>query len=571
MKLSRNIGKTCKDDPKEAQTASHRLLLRGGYIKQVSAGLYACMPLFVRTLNKLIGMARAKMNQADGVELSIPVLQPKELWTESQRWAPYTDIDGSMFSFRDRRGSYLCLGLGAEEALSEIMRREINSYKQLSKLVYQIRPQYYDDIRPRFGLIRPRESTVCEAYGFEAYDVDPEDFCRLIKATVHHIGQGLELKQVWAESLASDEDGGRGLDLVAITADGEDRLLLCEACGYTATIEKAESKLPVYPHDQGMKTLKAVYGPGLIGVDALAEFLKIPVWVTTKTLIFQADEKVVAVMVRGDCDVNEAKVKAFLKCYTLTLAAPDVIKELTDAEVGYAGPINLPKDVTVLADHYTNNRVNFECGANRTDYHYINANFGRDFPRPIFGDFKLARPDQGCPRCHDGLLTEVQGMKIGQLIQSRSRYSDKFNCTYLDADGKTRPVFLSRCGLDLTKMIAAVVEQHHDRNGILWPTPIAPFLVHLVGLNLEKEEVRNLAEELYRKLQEEGLETLFDDRDARAGEKFGDADLLGLPVRLAMSKRTATEKKVELKLRAGDAAEMLTWEEAIQAIKKYLD
>jgi prolyl-tRNA synthetase len=315
-----------------------------------------------------------------------------------------------------------------------------------------------------------------------------------------------------------------------------------------------------------MKPMEAVYGPGLIGVGPLAEFIGIPVWKTTKTLLFQADEKVVAVMVRGDCDVNEDKVKTFLKCRELTLAAPRVITELTGAEVGYAGGVGLPAGVSVLADHFTCDRINFECGANRTDYHNINVNWERDLPLPAFGDFKTTREGERCARCDQGRIQEIRGIEVGGLAMLGTSSAETSGLTFQDTSGKPQPVHMGAYRLNLSRLAAALVEQRHDDAGIQWPASVAPFQVHLIGLNLEDEGVRNEAEKIYRQLQEKHLEVLFDDRDARAGEKFSDSDLIGIPVRLTISKRTFKEGRLELKLRSSSQSELVTVADALKTI-----
>jgi prolyl-tRNA synthetase len=354
---------------------------------------------------------------------------------------------------------------------------------------------------------------------------------------------------------------------VAPAESGDEAILVCDACGYAATRYAGRSRLEVFPQDAAPKPMEAVHGPGLIGVGALAEFLGIPVWKTTKTLLFQADDRVVAVMVRGDCDVNEEKVKRYLKCRELTLASPRVVRELTGAEVGYAGGVGLPGSVTVLADHFTRDRANFECGANRTDYHNINVNWERDLPLPVFGDFKAARPDELCGRCDQGRLREARGIEIGSLSDLGPNASVKSPLAYQDKAGAARPVWTGSFRLNLSRMAAAVAEQHHDDAGLTWPAALAPFQVHLIGLNLEEEGIRIEAERIYRQLLEEGFEVLFDDRDARAGEKFSDSDLLGIPLRLTLSKRTSKEGKLEIKLRTGPQSELLTRAQALEVVR----
>jgi prolyl-tRNA synthetase len=347
---------------------------------------------------------------------------------------------------------------------------------------------------------------------------------------------------------------------------GEDTILFCDKCDYAANQERAQSRLQEFPQDTEQKSMEAVRGENLIGVEPLAKFLNIPVWKTTKTMLYQADDKIVAVMVRGDCDVNEVKVANFLGCKVLKLAPPQTIKELTGAEVGYAGPIGLPASVRIIADHYVNNRINFECGANQTHHHNINVNFGRDLPLPEFGDFKLAKGGEQCPRC-DGRLQAARGIEIGHIFKLGTKYSEAMSCRYLDATGQTKQVIMGCYGIGVTRMAAAWIEQNHDDKGIIWSPQISPFDIHLIGLNLEDAAVSAQAEQIYQKLIQAGFSVLFDDRPARAGEKFSDADLIGIPARLTISKRTLEQGKVEFKLRSQPKAEVITLEEAQQRVR----
>jgi prolyl-tRNA synthetase len=566
MRQSNHIGKTLKDDPKDAQTAGHKLLIRGGYLRQTSPGVYAYMPFLLRTLNKISRIIREEMNAIGCEELLMPTLQPKDLWVESGRWERYTDVDGAMFSFRDRRGSIACLGLGYEEVVTDLVRREVSSYKQLPKRLYQIQTKFRDEIRPRFGLVRARDFLMMDAYSFDVDDAGLDASYRAMHDVYHHICKRVGLTYRCVEA-NPDATGGSDCCDFMVLADVGDAFVFCDICEYAAAQEWATSRLEAFPQDKEQKPMEAVYGPGLIGVEPLAKFLRIPVWKTTKTLLYQADDKVVAVMVRGECDVNEAKVKSFLRCHEIALATPEVVKEVTGAEVGYAGPIGLPPEVTVVADHHTKNRINFECGANKTDYHNINVNFGRDFPLPTFGDFKLAKQDHLCPHCESGKLKEARGIEIGHMMKLGKQYSEKLSCTYLDKEGKSQFPVLGYYGICVSKVAAALIEQSHDDSGIIWPIPIAPFQVHFIALNTEDEEVRNEAENVYRELIEEGIDVLFDDRDLRAGEKFGEADLLGMPIRLTISKRTIKERKLELRLRNKSQSELLAYDEVLRVLK----
>ncbi len=555
-----------REVPKDAQTAAHALMLRAGYIHQVSAGVYDYLPLLQRTLRKISRIIREEMERAGSEELLMPALQPRELWEESGRWERYTAVDGIMFSFQDRRGSTVCLGPTHEEVVTDILRREIHSYKDLPKSVFQIQTKFRDEIRPRFGLMRAREFIMKDAYSFDADEAGLETAYEAMRRAYHRICErvGYRYREVEADPGAIGGSGSSEFMVLAET--GEEIILFCDQCDYAANQEKAESRLETFPQDTELKPMEAVLGEGLIGVAPLAKFLGIPVWKTTKTLIYQAGDGFVAVMVRGDCDVNEIKVSNFLGGIALKLATPEQIKELTGAEVGYAGPIGLPSEVRILADHAVNGRVNFECGANRTNYHNINVNFERDLPLPEFGDFKLAKAGDGCPRCA-GKLQAAKGIEIGHIFKLGAKYSEAMDCRYVDAEGKSRPVMMGCYGIGVSRMAAAWIEQNHDERGIIWSPGIAPYHVHLTPLNLENDDVRAAADALYERLQSEGIEVLYDDRPLRAGEKFSDADLIGLPIRLTLSKRTVAAEQVEYKERAAARPELLSADEALARIK----
>jgi len=566
MRQSRHVGRTLREVPKDAQTPAHALMARAGYIRQLSAGVYIYLPLLLRTLNKIGQIIREEMAAAGSEELLMPAIQNKELWEESGRWERYTAIDGIMFAFKDRRGTTVCLGPTHEEVVTEILRREINSYKDMPKNVFQIQTKFRDEIRPRFGLMRAREFIMKDAYSFDVDEAGLDKAYEAMRQAYHRICQrlGFRYRAVEADSGAI---GGSGSQEFMVLADtGEDTILYCDKCEYAANQEKASSRLEQFPQDTELRSKEDVFGEGLINTEPLSKFLGIPVWKTTKTLLFEADDKVVAVMVRGDCDVNEVKVANFLGCKALRLVTPERIKEMTGAEVGYAGPIGLTPDVRIIADHDVNGRVNFECGANRTNFHTINVNFGWDLPLPEFGEFRLARPGEGCPRC-GGRLAAERGIEVGHIFKLGTKYSKAMNCTYLDAQGQQQPVVMGCYGIGVSRMAAACVEQDHDDKGISWPAQIAPYHAHLIGLNLEDAAIAGRCEEIYALLEREGIEVLYDDRPCRAGEKFSDADLIGLPIRLTVSKRTIEQGKIEYKPRSQAQAELLTVEQAIGAIK----
>jgi prolyl-tRNA synthetase len=568
MRQSRHLGLTLRETPKDAQTAAHKLMLRAGYIRQVSAGIYTYLPLLLRTLNKISSIIREEMDLRDSEELLMSAIQPRELWEESGRWERYTAIDGIMFAFEDRRGSTVCLGPTHEEIITDTVRTEVNSYKQLPKILYQIQSKFRDEIRPRFGLMRAREFIMKDAYSF---DIDEEGLNRSYQAMAeayHDICKriGFEYRAVEADPGAIGGSGSQEFMVIANT--GEDAILLCDSCDYAANVEKAESHLEIFEQDKETKPMQEILGEGLIGVEALSGHLNIPIWKTTKTILYRADDQLVAVMVRGDCEVNEIKVQNFLGCNVLQLASSEEIKKTTGAEVGYAGPIGLPKSVRLIADNYVSGRVNFECGANRTNYHSVNVNFGRDLSEPEYGDFKLAAAGEKCPRCK-GKLRQTRGIEVGHIFKLGTKYSDAMNCMYLDREGQSRAVVMGCYGIGVSRIAAAAVEQNHDDKGIIWPKNIAPYQVHFIALNLEQEAIKEEAEKIYKRLRSEKIEVLYDDRELRAGEKFSDSDLIGIPVRLTISKRMFEQKTVELKFRSESESKVLSLEQALEVINQF--
>lgn len=576
MLQSRQLSKTLREDPKDAQTVAHKLMIRAGYIKQVSAGIYSYLPLALKVLQKISNIVREEHNARGCEELLMPALQPKELWEESKRWERYTNIDGIMFAFTDRRNSEVCLGPTHEEVITDIVRQEVSSYKDLPKIPYQIQTKFRDEIRPRFGLMRAREFIMKDAYSFDVDEKAMGESYDLMREVYHAVCKrmGIDYRCVKADSGAIGGDNSEEFMVLAET--GEDDILSCESCDYGANSERAESILEEFAQDKEEAPMEEVLGEGLIGVEKLAEFLDISVWKTTKTIIFEAlheddSKEIVAVMVRGDSDVNEIKVTNYLKAKDIKLASPEIIKEVTGAEVGYAGPINLPDSVRVIADNYVANRVNFECGANKTNYHNINVNFGRDLKEPEFADLKLAKEGDFCPKCKDNKSKLVlnRGIEVGHIFQLGTKYAEALNCNYLDENGKSKVMYMGCYGIGISRMAAAIIEQNHDENGIIWPKSVTPFDVHLIGINTEKEAVKEEAFKMYEELKALGLDVLFDDRKLRAGEKFQDADLIGISARVTISKRTIENNEFELKYRNSDDVKKLSKEDLYSELKSF--
>jgi prolyl-tRNA synthetase len=568
MKLSRDITQTTKTDFKEASVVSHQLFLRAGFMRQLSSGIYTYMPMLHKVLLKITNIIREEMNKQGAQELLLPQLMSRDLWEETGRWEAYEN-EGLLFHLKDRKGGEYCLGPTHEEAITDIARRELKSYKQLPVNLYQIQTKFRDEIRPRFGLMRGREFIMKDAYSFSANAESLDDQYEKMHAAYCAICERLGLKYRVVEADSGAIGGTGSAEFMVLAETGEDSVLTCDTCDYAANAEKAESTLEEHAQPKEMKPMEEVKGKGIIGVEALAEFLKIPVHSTTKTILFQADKDVVAVMVRGDCDVNEVKVKNHLGCKKLELASPETVKKVTGAEIGYAGPVNLPKKVTLLADNYTKNRINFECGANKTDHHNINVNFERDFPLPEFGDFKLAKTGDSCERCKTGKLQETRGIEVGHIFKLGTKYSHSMGASFLDKDGKEQPCIMGCYGIGVSRMAAAAIEQNHDEKGMIWPKSITPYQVHLVGLNLEKDEVKKEADALYDELLKLGYDVLYDDRDLQPGAKFADADLIGIPVRITISSRTMADNVLEFKMRDQKEAAKLNKKDVLSELKSY--
>ena len=566
MRQSYHLGTTRKETPREAHTQSHQLLLRAGCIRPAAPGVHAVMPYLLRVLNKLEEICRAEYAAASFAEFALPLLQLDSL-RETSEVADKSAVAGEgVFRLKDRRGSLLRMALENAEIAAVIASKEIRSYKDLPKRLFQIQKQFFEGPRTRAALIDDREFLALETFGFDLDENSSMATYRSMQAAVDSVCNTAGLAGRWVEADVDLEGRCCRYAWIAPTAAGDDTFMTCDVCGYAALTTAACSRLEVFAQDVELKPMEAVYGPGLIGVGTLADFIGIPIWKTTKTLLFQADERVVAVMVRGDCDVNEEKVKRHLACRHLSLAPPQVIRELTDAEVGYAGGVGLPAEVIVLADDYTRERVNFECGANRTDYHNINVNWGRDLPRPTFGDFKSVNSGDFCPRCDSGRIAADQGIRIAGLSKLGSSLSVASGLSYQAKAGNPQPVFMAAGGMNLYRLVAALIEQQHDDRGICWPCRVAPFQVHLIGLNLEDSAVRDEAEKIYRRLLEEKIDVLFDDRDARAGDKFSDSDLIGIPIRLTISRRSQKEGKIEVKHRSASQPESVTVAEFLKTI-----
>ncbi|GGE25213.1 proline--tRNA ligase 1 [Marinithermofilum abyssi] len=542
----------------EAEMASHRLMLRAGMIRQLAAGVYTYLPLGYRSLAKVEQIVREEMDRIGAQELLLPALNPAELWQETGRWENY---GAELVKLKDRHDRDFLLGPTHEEVITDLLRNEVNSYKKLPLSLYQIQTKFRDERRPRSGLLRGREFLMKDAYSFHADRDSLDATYKDMYEAYHRIFErcGLDFRAVEADAGAI---GGKGTHEFMVMADsGEDTLALCEACDYAANLEMAEAKreeeTAVQPAGDIPAPEKAVT-PKASTIEEVARFLDVKPIQVVKSLLFVADEEPVLVLVRGDHDVNDVKVKNVLDATVCELADEETVRRVTGAPTGYAGPIGLKEDVKILADHAVKGMAEAVVGANENEHHLLHVVPGRDF-EPQYADLRNVQEGDRCPRC-GSRIRFARGIEVGHVFKLGTRYSEAMRATFLDQNGKEQPYIMGCYGIGVSRVVAAIIEQHHDDNGILWPLNVAPFQVHLIAVNMKNEEQAKLAEDLYAQLQQAGIEVLFDDRQERAGVKFKDADLIGIPLRITVGGK-ASEGLVEYKFRRnGESGDLVAGE-----------
>ncbi len=563
MLYSKLFGKTIKDTPKDATLVSHQLLYRAGFIRESTAGRYYLLPLGQRVQQKIHDIVKEEMDKAGAQELITPLLHPKYLWEETNRTKT---VGFELMTIKDRSDFEFVLGGTAEEMLVDLVRKFQVSYKDLPFNLYQFSNKFRDEFRARGGLLRVREFLMKDGYSFHTTEEDFKKEYQNMMDTYTRIFEAVGLRTEIVESANGYIGGEYCHEFVVESEVGESRYFT-DGEGYSAHEDVAKFVLEEVGVDEKEKEVEEVLGKGIIGVEELAKFLKIPVEKTTKTILFETDKgKVIAAAVRGGFDINEEKLLKIVGCKTLKLASAETVKKVTGAEVGYAGVLNLPKGVDIYLDESVGGRKNFEMGANKTNYHTVNVNFGRDLPVPRqFHDFKIAK--EGYIGPNGQKLTAKKGIEVGNIFQLGYYYSSKMRgAQFTDTDGKKKPYYMGCYGIGLGRTLATIVEIYHDERGIIWPEAVAPFKVHLVGLDLKDETIKKEAENVYKLLQADGIEVLFDDRDnASAGEKFADADLIGIPFRVVISKRT--EGKLEIKKRNEKETSFLSFEEFLKVLQ----
>ena len=574
MRLSTYFMPTRKEDPADAEIASHKLLVRGGYIRMVARGIYDYLPFGWRSIRKIEQIVREEMERAGAQEVLLPAVQPSELWEESGRWEDYGP---ELLRMKDRKGADFCLGPTHEEVITAMVRGEINSYKQLPQNIFQIQTKFRDEPRPRFGLLRAREFIMKDAYSF---DLDEESAERSYDEMFETYGRicdrlGFEWRAVEADTGAIG--GSRSHEFQVIADEGEDRLVHCPECGYAANVEIAEVDVEVADvdrDDESFASLETVETPDARTIEEVSGFLDVEPSDCVKTLIYLADDDPVAILVRGDYGANDIKVEDYLREEVglqfdeLHMAADAAVTELTGAPVGFAGPVGL--DFPVYADRTVEGMTNFVVGANEADAHHVGVNWERDFHVDGFGDIRKADEGDPCPECGEPLETSM-GIEVGHVFFLDTKYSEPLEATVLDKNGVATPMIMGCYGMGITRMLAAVAEQNHDEDGLVWPMPIAPFQAMVLPLQMNSDEVVETGDRLYDELQEAGVEAVLHDRDEGVGAKFKDADLVGIPIRIAIGTRGLDEGNVELKLRWEDEMELVPVDEVADRVVELVE
>ena len=552
VKQSKMLIPTLKEVPSDAEAISHQLMLRAGYIKQISAGMYSYLPLAHKVLLKLEQIIREEMDKIDAVEMLTPAVLPAELWQESGRYESYGP---NLFKLKDRHERDFILGPTHEETMTTIIKDAIKSYKKLPLTLYQIQMKYRDENRPRFGLLRGREFLMKDAYSFHA-DMDSLDkVYRDMDVAYQNIFDrvGLNYRSIIGDAGAMG--GNDSKEFMAIAPIGEDTVVYSDGSDYAANLEMAQNKRTLQPSHEIPKELTKVETPGCKTIDEVAAFLKTKPENTIKTLLYVADDKLVIVLLRGNDQLNEVKLTNFLGADFLRPATNDEAKQYLGADFGSLGPVGISEDLQVLADLDVKAMANASVGANEDGYHYINVNLNRDFKVDEFVDLRTVNEGELSPD-GQGTLKFTRGIEIGHIFKLGTRYTEAMDAQILDENGRQKPIIMGCYGIGVSRLLSAIVEQHCDEHGMIWPKEIAPFDIHVVPINMKKAEQAKLAQELTATLEAAGYSVLVDDRNERPGVKFADSDLIGLPVRITVGKK-ASEGIVEIKLRqSGETVEI---------------
>lgn len=572
MRMSQLFSTTLREAPAEAQSEGFSLLLRAGFIRQVAAGIFSILPLGKRAIQKIEAILRDEMNAIGGQELSMPVVLPADLWKETGRW--YT-VGDELARLKDRNQRDLVLAMTHEEAVGDLVRQEIHSYKQLPRLIYHIQTKFRDDPRPRAGLIRVREFSMKDSYSLDASWEGLDHQYRAHYQAYFNIFRRCGLEVIAVKADTGMMGGHLAHEFMYLNPVGEDTIILCDSCGYTANRQIARFLKPA-PAAEEPKPLEKVHTPAIKTIADLARFLQIPESRTAKAVFYTAiipgdqdqTERLVMAIVRGDMELNETKLTNLIKAKEMRPATEEEILA-SGAVPGFASPYGL-KDTLVVVDDLIPQSPNLVAGANQVDYHLLNVNYGRDYTTPYISDITAAGEGDNCPECGNALRAE-RGVEVGNIFKLGTWYSEKLGCTFQDVNGANQPVIMGSYGIGIGRLLGCAAEQHHDSNGLIWPITIAPYSVHLVLLHGKQNPLpQETAEQLYQELQHAGIDVLFDDREESPGVKFNDADLIGIPLRLTISTRSLDAGGVEVKRRDQPERLMIALEDAIERTKTML-
>ncbi|NIM19776.1 MAG: proline--tRNA ligase [Candidatus Latescibacteria bacterium] len=559
---------TFKETPSDAEIPSHKLMLRAGLIRKLTAGVYTFLPLGFRVLKKIETIVREEMDRIGCQEVLMPILHPSELYKESGR---FQHFGPELFKLHDRRNRLFALGPTHEEVITDMARSELKSYRQLPQCHYQILTKFRDEIRPRFGVMRAREFIMKDAYSFHTSEESLDEIYEKMAGAYRRILDRCGLSNVMVEADAGKIGGDINHEFVVLAQEGESEIFSC-SCGYAANDERAESlgrpaevKEPVLDTPQKIKT------PGQKTVEEVTAFLGAKPSQLVKTLLYKTSNKTVAALIGGDRTLSETKFSKIVGDPMIEPLSDEEIFELTGAEVGYSGPVGLPKDTMIIADTLLEEFQGMIVGANETDAHLRGVKMGRDFTPNASANISRARAGDRCPRCEKGTLSVQRGVELGHIFKLGTKYSESMGATYLDDDGKERPFIMGCYGFGVSRTVAAAIEQHHDEKGIIWPSSITPMHVLVLPVNIADAQTRNTAEMLYEDLRGAGFDVLLDDRDLRPGYKFKDADLIGIPLRITLGERNLKKGMIEIYYRREDRSELVRKKDVIHTIQRFYE
>ncbi|MCL5071532.1 MAG: proline--tRNA ligase [Actinobacteria bacterium] len=565
MRYSEFFINTLKEEPSDSEIESYSLCLRSGLIRKIASGIYAFMPLGFRILKKIENIVRQEMNRAGAIEMLMPAMQPADLWIKSERWFEYGP---EMFRLKDRSERYFCLGPTHEELITYLAFLDIKSYKELPVNLYQIQVKFRDEIRPRYGILRAREFIMKDAYSFSANEEDLDTIYNKMYECYSRILDRLNLKYFAVEADSGLIGGRYSHEFIILSNNGEDRLVYCPSCGFSANYEMAGFARSDEKSQSSSEEIKLseVHTPGTTNIKSLSEFLKVPAESIIKTMLLKDSQgTIIAVLLRGDKELN------LTKCEKLTGKKLELLSESGSADnfnIGFLGPVNLDTSIDVFADYSIKGKKNLIAGANRQDYHLTGVNYPRDFKVFQWGDFTFPAIGDLCINCKNELNFE-KGIEIGHIFKLGTKYSEKMDAMFLDKDGKLKPFIMGCYGIGVSRIMAAVVEQLFDERGIIWPISIAPFLVNLIAINMEDESIFKASEDIYSTMLNNKIDVLYDERNVRAGIKFKDSDLIGIPLKVIVGKNYIENKKLEIEIRKDRSKLNLSLEETLQFIKDY--